>query len=69
MSLWSRLLGRRRPGLQRAIELVGDIAKTARTLSEYRRRLSEAAQAGDLDDAFSVFNAANRRAEEYIERG
>lgn len=71
MSLWSRILGRR-PKLDDVadiIELVSDIAKTSRSLAEYRRRLGEAAHAGDLDGAFSVFSGANRRAKEFIDRG
>lgn len=45
------------------------ILERARDLGEYRAELVRAAQRGDLDGPFHAFQAANRRARDYIENG
>ncbi len=70
MGWLSRLLSRR-PVLE-----AGQLAKTLASIAskvanrdEYRAELVKAAEAGDLDAPYDAWEAANKRAREYIQNG
>lgn len=70
---WLRtLLGLGRKNADRAVELVGlveQLARRASNLSEYRKAIVDAAEAGELDFIFAELSAAKREADDYIKNG
>jgi hypothetical protein len=71
MSGWlSRILGRgRNVPVEQIAGAIGTILERVQSLQEYRAALAQAAARGDLDAAFNTFQAANRRARDFIENG
>ncbi len=70
MSWLSTLLSRgRKAPVEQIASALGTILEQARSLADYRAALAQAAARGDLDGAFHTFQAANRRARDFIENG
>lgn len=70
MSWLSRLLSRgRKVPVEQITSVLGSILDRVRDVEEYRAAIAQAAARGDLDAAFHTFQAANRRARDYIENG
>lgn len=69
MGWLSRLLGRAQRPIETIAPVVEGILERVSNLSEYRRELVKAAQKGDLDGPYAVWARANRRAQEFIDKG
>lgn len=75
MSLFDRIFGRRpSEGLAptiigKLVDLVSAIAATSKDRTEIRKRLAEAAHAGDLDFLIEGVQADKKKAQDFIDNG
>lgn len=55
--------------IEAIVRIIREIAEAASDLAEFRHKLLERVEKGDLDDAVSTFISANKRASDFIEGG